>query len=111
MLFSFACEYAQKEAEFEARVGIVFLMNRFFTEEYIDRSLEVLKKVKMGKYYIDMAYAWALSMGLVKFEEKTLDYMKTASLTDFVYNKALQKARESLRISPEKKAFYNTLKR
>lgn len=111
ILFKFAAEYAAKEDEFEARVGIVLIMDRFLTEKYIDRSLEALKNVNMGKYYVDMAYAWALSMGLVKFEEKTLEFMKNTPLTDFVYNKALQKARESRRISDEKKEFYNSLKR
>ena len=50
-----------------------------------------------------MAVAWLLSICFVKFYDETLAFMKTAELDDFTYNKALQKARESLRISKEEK--------
>ena len=92
-------------------MGIVLRMDCFFTEEWIDKSLEVFKKVHMGKYYTDMGFAWALSMGLVKFEEKTIEFMENNKLSDFVYNKALQKARESYRVSEEKKAVYRRMQK
>lgn len=111
LYFDFAAAFAQKEGEYEARVGIVLLMDCFFTEEWIDKSLEVFKKVHMGKYYTDMGFAWALSMGLVKFEEKTIEFMENNKLSDFVYNKALQKARESYRVSEDKKAVYRRMQK
>lgn len=111
LYFDFAAAFAQKEGEYEARVGIVLLMDCFFTEEWIDKSLEVFKKVHMGKYYTDMGFAWALSMGLVKFEEKTIEFMENNKLSDFVYNKALQKARESYRVSEDKKAVYKRMQK
>ncbi len=111
LYFDFAVEYAKRNGEFESRVGIVLLMDCFFTEEWIDKSLEVFKKVHMGKYYTDMGFAWALSMGLVKFEEKTIEFMENNKLSDFVYNKALQKARESYRVSEDKKAVYKRMQK
>ena len=111
LYFDFAAAFAQKEGEYEARVGIVLLMDGFFTKEWIDKSLEVFKKVHMGKYYTDMGVAWALSMGLVKFEEKTIEFMENTALSDFVYNKALQKARESYRVSEDKKAVYKRMQK
>lgn len=111
LYFDFAVEYAKRNGEFESRVGIVMLMNCFFTEKWIDKSLEVFKKVHMGKYYTDMGFAWALSMGLVKFEEKTIEFMENNKLSDFVYNKALQKARESYRVSEDKKAVYRRMQK
>ena len=111
LYFDFAVEYAKRNGEFESRVGIVMLMNCFFTEEWIDKSLEAFKKVHMGKYYTDMALAWALSIGLIKFEDKTLEFMESTALSDFVYNKALQKARESLRVSESRKAVYKRMQK
>lgn len=111
LYFDFAVEYAKRNGEFESRVGIVMLMNCFFTEKWIDKSLEVFKKVHMGKYYTDMGFAWALSIGLIKFEDKTLEFMESTALSDFVYNKALQKARESLRVSESRKAVYKRMQK
>lgn len=111
LYFDFATVFAQKEGEYEARVGIVLLMDCFFTEKWIDKSLEAFKKVHMGKYYTDMALAWALSIGLIKFEDKTLEFMESTALSDFVYNKALQKARESLRVSESRKAVYKRMQK
>ena len=111
LYFDFAVEYAKRNGEFESRVGIVMLMDCFFTEEWIDKSLEAFKKVHMGKYYTDMALAWALSIGLIKFEDKTLEFMESTALSDFVYNKALQKARESLRVSESRKAVYKRMQK
>ena len=111
LYFDFAVEYAKRNGEFESRVGIVMLMNCFFTEKWIDKSLEAFKKVHMGKYYTDMALAWALSIGLIKFEDKTLEFMESTALSDFVYNKALQKARESLRVSESRKAVYKRMQK
>ena len=58
-----------------------------------------------------MAVAWLLSICFVKFYDETLAFMKTAELDDFTYNKALQKARESLRISKEEKKQLQAMKR
>ena len=47
----------------------------------------------------------------MKFYDETKAYMKDSVLDDFTYNKALQKARESYRLTPEQKAELNAMKR
>ena len=58
-----------------------------------------------------MAVAWLLSVALVSYYEKTLNYLKQSKLDTFTYHKALQKARESYRITKEQKEYLKTLKR
>lgn len=58
-----------------------------------------------------MAVAWAISMCLVKYYEITCKYLKTAKLDDFTYNKSLQKAIESFRITNEQKDYLRKIKR
>ena len=58
-----------------------------------------------------MAVAWAISLCFVKFEEKTMNYIKNNKLDDFTYNKSLQKICESLRVDKDMKAIIKSMKR
>lgn len=98
------------EGEFTKRVFVIILMDFFINEEHIDVVLKHLPEVPQGAYYVDMAIAWAISVGLVKFYDKTLTLLQQQTLSKFTHNKAIQKARESYRIAPETKAYLNTLK-
>ena len=58
-----------------------------------------------------MAVAWAISMCFVKFEGKTMSYLKHNNLDDFTYNKSLQKICESLRVNKDTKILIKSMKR
>lgn len=98
------------EGEFTKRTFVIVLMDYFINDTYIDQTLKHLTEVPQGQYYVDMAIAWALSVGLVKYFDRTLPLLEQPVFTRFVHNKAIQKARESYRISPEKKELLNQLK-
>ena len=98
------------EGEFEKRVFVIVLMDYFLDAEHIDGTLEELAGVLQGQYYVDMAIAWALSVALIKHWERTEPLLRTSVFSRFVHNKAIQKARESYRIPPERKEYLNTLK-
>lgn len=105
--------YAKLDDEFKQRVVAVMLMTYYFTDEYIDKSLEVLDSLKNEKYYCKMAVAWAIATAWAKQREKTYVYMQEGNntLDDWTYNKAIQKMRESYRISDEDKAMLQGMKR
>ena len=66
-----------------------------------------------GEYYVDMAVAWLVATAMVKCRDKTVEYMQAEGrriLSKFAYNKALQKMRESLRVSKEDKQWTYTMK-
>ncbi len=98
------------EGEFTKRFFVILLLCFYMEEKYIDIALQHLSEVPQGQYYVDMAIAWTLSVGLVKFYDKTLPYLAQKKYTKFVHNKAIQKARESFRITPEVKDSLNGLK-
>ena len=97
--------------EFEIRFAVVIILNYYITEDYIDLILETLDEVKHEGYYVKMAVAWAISLCFVKFEEKTMNYLKNNKLDDFTYNKSLQKICESLRVDKDTKAIIKSMKR
>lgn len=98
------------EGEFTKRVFVILLMDYFINEKHIDIALKHLPEVPQGQYYVDMAIAWAISVGLVKFYNKTIPLLEQKVFSKFVHNKAIQKARESYRITPELKEQLNLLK-
>lgn len=102
--FTFLMPYLQSREEFPLRFGVVMLMDYFITEEYIDRVLDIYQNIRHEAYYVNMAIAWALSVCFVKFREKTLAVFQAQTLSPWVQNKAIQKCRESRRVSAEDKA-------
>ena len=103
--------YLKSNKEFEIRFAVVIILNYYITEDYIDLVLETLDDVKHEGYYVKMAVAWAISLCFVKFEEKTMNYLKNNKLDDFTYNKSLQKICESLRVDKDTKAIIKSMKR
>ncbi len=96
--------------EFEKRTFVIVLMDYFLDAAHIDATLEELAGVPQGQYYVDMAIAWALSVALVKHYDRTEPLLRRPVFSKFVHNKAIQKARESFRITPEQKEYLKSLK-
>lgn len=110
-LWKFLQKYVGSKNEFEVRFIIVMWLFHFMEDKYIDKILAQLETLYNERYYIKMAIAWLLSIGLIKQKEKTLKYLEKSELDDFTYNKTLQKAIESYRVSDEEKELYRSMKR
>ena len=111
IMWEFIQPYLKSYNEFEIRFAVVIILNYYITEDYIDLVLKTLDNIKHDGNYVKMAIAWAISMCFVKFEEKTMAYLKDNSLDDFTYNKSLQKICESLRIDKNTKELIKSMKR
>ena len=110
-MFEVIKHYLKSKQEYEVRFAIVMLLDYYINDQYIDQILQILDNVKLDKYYVQMANAWAISICLIKYYNKTLDFLKTTKIDDFTYNKGIQKAIESYRITNEQKEYLRTLKR
>ncbi len=110
-MWDFIVPYLLSDKEYEIRFAVVMMLNFFIEEAYINRILQLLDKVRHEGYYVKMAVSWALSMCYVKLPAVTIDYLRTNTLDDFTYNKALQKIRESYRVDPESKKMIRGMKR
>lgn len=110
-VWAFLAPYLQSRQEFEVRFAVVQLMQYFYGDDWIDRALEAYRSVRHEGYYVTMALGWGLSVFFVKQREKTLPLLEQAVFPPAVHNKAIQKCRESLRVTAEDKALLNTLKR
>ena len=88
------------------------ILDYFIEDQYLENVLKIFNENKNGKYYVQMAIAWAISICLIKYYEKTVEFLENdkCKLDKFTYNKSIQKAIESYRISNEKKEYLRTLK-
>ena len=96
---------------FTVRFGVLCLMRYFldadFAQEYPDR----VAAVRSEEYYVNMMRAWYFATALAKQYDAILPYLQNHRLDEWTHNKAIQKARESYRITPEQKDYLKELKR
>lgn len=87
-----------------------YLLAHYINEAYIEQVLEILNHTSHEGYYVKMAVAWAVSVCYVKFPIQTKRLLLANEMDDFTHNKAIQKIRESYRVSREEKVELNRLK-
>lgn len=104
-------KYVTSDKEFYIRFAVVMILDYYIEEEYIEADFKIFNNIKSDKYYVQMAVAWAISICFIKYYEKTIEYIKTADLDEFTYNKAIQKAIESYRITKEQKDILKKMKK
>ena len=110
-VWEFLQPYLASLSEFAVRFGVVMLLNHFITNDYIDDVLKALNDVRHDGYYAKMAAAWAVSICYIKFPDKTGAFLQSNRLDGFTHNKALQKIRESTRVSAAEKEALQKWKR
>ena len=110
-MWKFLQRYLISDKEFEVRFAVVMILDYYITEAYLDKIFEIFDSIKLEKYYVQMAVAWAISICLIKYYEKTIQYLKQAKIDKFTYNKALQKGIESYRLTDEQKNILRKMKK
>lgn len=94
--------YASDE-EYKARFAAVMQLSHFVDAVHLEEGLGLLGQVRHPGYYAKMAVAWALSVWFVKFPQETESLLAQRAFDPWVQNKAIQKVRESRRVSKEDK--------
>jgi hypothetical protein len=98
------------EETYTIRFGLGMLMTHFLDEDFRPEYLDMASNIRSDEYYVNMMIAWFFATALAKQWEVSLPYIEDKRLDDWTHKKAIQKARESLRISKEKKEYLKGLK-
>ena len=93
------------------RLCFVLLLDYYIEDEYIDDIFMLCDKYNTTDYYVQMATSWLISACFIKYRDKTIKYIKDNKLDNFTHNKAIQKIKESFRVSPEDKILVEKYKR
>ena len=100
----------RSDRTYTVRFGIGMLMQHYLDEDFDPSYPEMVAGIKSEEYYISMMIAWYFATALAKQYDTVLPYIEEKRLDSQTHNRAIQKAVESYRITPEQKAYLKTLK-
>ena len=103
-------EWSASEKTYTCRFGIEMLMSHFLDDDFKPEYLEIALSVNSEDYYVQMMVAWFFATALAKEWDATIKYIEDHRLDRWTHNKAIQKARESKRITPKEKEYLKSLK-
>ncbi len=95
---------------YTVRFGIGMLMAHYLDEDFDPVYPEMAAAVRSEEYYVSMMTAWYFATALAKQYDAVLPYLEQQRLDSRTHNRAIQKALESFRITPEQKEYLRTLK-
>lgn len=97
--------------EFSVRYALVTLLSFYVEKKYLSFLFESLSSCNCGPYYVHMAAAWLTAEILIKEYADGIAFLKRETLPVATHNKAIQKARESFRLTATQKEELIALKR
>ncbi|MBP5157350.1 MAG: DNA alkylation repair protein [Treponema sp.] len=103
-------QWIRTGAPYTKRVGMLLLMKYFLDDDFKPEYLELPAQIRSEEYYVNMMTAWLFADALVKQWDATLPFIQNKRLDSWTHNKAIQKACESFRVSPEKKEMLKSLR-
>ena len=103
-------EWIGSDHTYTVRFGIKMLMDHFLEEEFDLMYPEMVAQVRSEEYYIRMMVAWYFATALAKQYDAVLPFIENRRLDPWTHNKAIQKAVESFRVTPEHKEYLKSLK-
>ena len=101
--FPVLCSCLEEKEEYHVRFGIVMLLQNYLCDDYIQEVLKLLFQIKREEYYIFMGQAWCISECFIQYPLETMPYLQKKCLNAVTQNKAIQKIRESWRVTPQVK--------
>ena len=96
---------------YAVRFGIRIYMDYFLSEHFRAEYARKVAEIRSEEYYVNMMRAWYFATALAKNYDGALLFIENGSLDSWTHNKAIQKSRESFRVSPEHKEYLKSLKK
>lgn len=103
--------WVDSDQTYTIRFGLKILMAHFLDNDFKNEYLKIPAKIKSDEYYINMMIAWFYATALAKQWDNTIVFIENSVLDKWVHNKAIQKARESYRITAEQKEYLKSMKK
>lgn len=103
--------WVNSDQTYTIRFGLKMLMAHFLDNDFKKEYFKIPAKIKSDEYYINMMIAWFYATALAKQWDSTIVFIENGVLDKWVHNKAIQKARESYRITTEQKEYLKPLKK
>lgn len=92
------------------RFALSLFMNYLLEQGFRKSQLQSAASLDQGDYYVDMMVAWYFATALYARWDEAIPLLEHRVLPQWTHCKAIQKARESRRITAEQKAYLSTLR-
>ncbi len=109
VLLPILCRWITSQHTYTCRFGLLCLMRYYLDDDFRPEYLELAASVSSDEYYVNMMIAWFFATALAKQWDPTVSYLEQRKLPLWVHRKAIQKAKESYRITPVQKAYLSSL--
>ena len=103
--------WLKSDRTYTIRFAIGMLMEHYLDDAFDLRYPEMVAGIRSDEYYVNMMIAWYFATALAKQYDEILPFIEDRRLDVWTHNKAIQKAIESYRITPEQKDYLKGLKR
>ena len=103
-------EWMTSGRTYTVRYGIGMLMTYFLEEHFDVIYVDKVAAVESDEYYVKMMVAWYFATALAKQWDAVIPFIEEGRLEVWTHNKAIQKAIDSYRITPEQKTYLRALK-
>ena len=95
--------WLESEHSFTVRFGIEMLMVHFLGADFRGEYAERVAKIETDEYYLNMMIAWYFATALAKNPDEIMPFFEERKIPKNAFSKAVQKSRESFRITEEQK--------
>lgn len=109
--FSYVTKTLKSNNPWKVRCAFDILISYFVDDKYLDKIFNLVDSDRNDFYYVMMVKAWLISKCYVNYPKKTLRYLKQTKLDNVTYNMAINKIRDSLKVSNEEKKMLLKMKK
>jgi 3-methyladenine DNA glycosylase AlkD len=103
-------QWIRSDKAYTVRFGVGMLMQHFLKEDFDTALAGRVADLRSEEYYVNMMRAWYFATALAGQYEAVLPFIENRKLDPWTHNRAIQKACESFRVSPERKEYLKSLK-
>lgn len=103
-------KWIKSDKPYTVRFGIEMLMVHFLREDFDISYPQTVAEIRSEEYYVRMMVAWYFATALAYRYNEILPFIEDRVLDEWTHNKAIQKALESCRMTPEQKEYLKKLK-
>jgi 3-methyladenine DNA glycosylase AlkD len=109
-LLSYIKIWLKSDRTYTVRFAVGMLMQHFLDDGFSPAYPKMVAAIKSEEYYINMMRAWYFATALAKQYDAIIPYIEQNKLDPWTHSKAIQKAIESYRITPEQKEYLRTFR-
>ena len=102
--------WLKSDKTYTVRFAVGMLMQHYLDNDFKSDYPKLVAAIKSDEYYINMMRAWYFATALAKQYDAIIPYIEQKKLDPWTHNKAIQKAVESYRITPEQKEYLKTFR-